>query len=183
MEIFRKILLLHTEKRHLEIKDKNGAVLWCLSFVPVLRLHGLDRKNFGLCLPFPDLLLHLCNWKQFSALFHCVPVTFPFVSVCFCDCFCSCACVFCYQSQNSTRMVASPFEAGDALGYLLNNINSFATDNLVKFDIKQLAWILEQIFSPNGSNAHHWVYPVCCSANALAAFMFFQNEPSPFSMF
>lgn len=131
------------------------------------------------CLPFPDLLLHLCNWKQFSALFHCVPVTFPFVSVCFCDCFCSCACVFCYQSQNSTRMVASPFEAGDALGYLLNNINSFATDNLVKVDIKQLAWILEQIFSPNGSNAHHWVYPVCCSANALAAFMFFQNDPPP----
>lgn len=36
-------------------------------------------------------------------------------------------------------MVESPFEAGDALGYLLNNINSFATDNLVKVDIKQLA--------------------------------------------
>jgi len=39
MEIFRKILLLNSEKRHLKIKDKNGAVLWCLSFVPVLRLH------------------------------------------------------------------------------------------------------------------------------------------------
>lgn len=39
MEIFRKILLLHSEKRHLKIKDKSGAVLWCLSFVPVLRLH------------------------------------------------------------------------------------------------------------------------------------------------
>lgn len=39
MEIFRKILLSYAEKRHLRIKEKNGAVLWCLSFVPAYELH------------------------------------------------------------------------------------------------------------------------------------------------
>lgn len=39
MEIFRKILLSHSEKKYLKIKGKNGAVLWCLSCVPMFELH------------------------------------------------------------------------------------------------------------------------------------------------
>lgn len=82
-EIYSKILLSYAEKSPLQIKAKNGAVLWCLSFVPAFEPQWFDRQKFGLHLSLPASLFRLCNSKLFSGVFHLLLVTLGFVRVCF----------------------------------------------------------------------------------------------------
>lgn len=107
-DIYSKILLSYTEKSHLQIKAKNGAVLWCLSFVPAFEPQWFDRQNFGLHLFPPASLFQLCNSKLFSGVFHLPPVTFGFVRVCFVLAFVLVFACFVWEFKwNSTWMVES----------------------------------------------------------------------------
>lgn len=167
---------MYAEKSHLQIKAKNGAVLWCLSFVPAFEPQWFDGQNFGLHLFLPASLFRLCNSKLFSGVFHFPPVTFGFVRVCF---VLALGLVFaCFVREfkwNSTWMVESLRSwRCSRLSPKQYELIASGTDSLFKADIKQLAWILEQIFSPNGSSTH----PVCYSTSALAVSTSSPNVPS-----